>query len=349
MTAVSLLLRLLGGVALAVFVWEVDAGLGGGEPANWLNLTIAVVAGFLLGLVVTPEITMKPLVRLRERLTAFPDELLVGGTGGVFTGLVLAALLAIPLSQLSPPFGQLFPLAAALLFAYFGAVIGVSRGTVLAHRLGIGRGGALTALQRIIVDSSAIIDGRLPGIRRAGFMRGPLVIPDFVVAELQGLADSANPTVRARGRRGLDILLELRQEAGAELEVVPWSDVTVPTVDGKLVAMAKAGAGMLLTNDANLARVAELQGISVLSIHGLALALRQQLAPGEQTRVRIVQEGSEPRQGRAYLPDGTLVVVEGGRTFLGREVEVVIQRSVQTPQGKLFFAQPISVEAESVH
>jgi uncharacterized protein YacL len=345
----SLLLRLLGGAALAVFVWELGAGLAGGSSANWLNLAIAVVSGFLLGLLVTPDLTLKPLVRLRERLTGSPDELLVGVTGGAFVGLVLGALLAVPLSQLPPPAGRLLPLAAALLLAYFGGVVGLSRGAALARRLGLGREGALTALRRIIVDSSAIIDGRLPGIRHAGFLRGPLVIPDFVVAELQGLADSANATVRARGRRGLDILLELQQEAGEELEVVSWSDPAVPTVDGKLVAMAKETEALLLTNDANLARVAELQRVPVLSIHNLAFALRQQLAPGEQTRVRVVQEGSEPRQGRAYLPDGTLVVVEGGRSFLGREVDVVIQRSVQTPQGKLFFAQPTSVEAESLH
>ncbi|MGI8914660.1 MAG: PIN/TRAM domain-containing protein [Chloroflexota bacterium] len=349
MTPASLLLRLLGGAALAVVVWEVDAGLVGGRPANWLNLTIAVGAGFLLGLVVTPDVTLKPLIRLRERLTASPDEVLIGGTGGVFTGLVLAALLAIPLSQLPAPLSAFLPLAMALLFAYFGAVVGLSRGKTLARRLGIGRGEALTALRRIIIDSSVIIDGRLLAIWRAGFMRGTLVVPDFIVAELQTLADSSNATVRARGRRGLDLLLELRQDAGDELEVVAWSDLSAPTVDAKLAAMAKATEAMLLTNDANLARVAELQGVKVMSIHALAYALRQQLAPGEHTRVRVVQEGSEPHQGRAYLPDGTLIVVEGGRAFLGREVDVIIQRSVQTPQGKLFFALPTSVEAESVH
>jgi uncharacterized protein YacL len=349
MRAVSFLLRLLGGAALAVFVWEVDAGLAGGGQVNWLNLTIAVVSGFLLGLLVTPDLTLKPLLRFRDRLTSSPDELLVGGTGGLFIGLVLAALLAVPLAQLSAPFGRLLPLAGALLFAYFGSIIGLSRGSALARRLGIGQNWPVTALRRIIVDSSAIIDGRLLAIWKAGFLRGPLVVPDFVVAELQGLADSANATVRARGRRGLDIVLELQHEAGEELEVVAWDDASVSTVDGKLVAMAQATEAMLLTNDANLARVAELQRVTVLSIHALALAVRQQLAPGEQTRVRIVQEGSEPHQGRAYLPDGTLVVVEGGRPYLGKELDVVIQRSVQTPQGRLFFAQPAAAAAENVH
>ena len=275
--------------------------------------------------------------------------MLVGGTSGLFIGLVLAALLAVPVSQLPAPFGRLLPLAGALLFAYFGAIMGLSRGGALARRLGLGPSGPVTGLLRIILDSSAIIDGRLPAIWKAGFLRGSLVLPDFVVAELQGLADSANATVRARGRRGLDIVLELQHEAGEDLEVVAWDDAAIPTVDGKLVAMAQATQAMLLTNDANLARVAELQRVKVLSIHALALAVRQQLAPGEQTRVRIVQEGSEPHQGRAYLPDGTLVVVEGGRPFLGKELDVVIQRSVQTPQGRLFFAQPAAVAAENAH
>ncbi|HEV7214942.1 MAG TPA: PIN domain-containing protein [Chloroflexota bacterium] len=347
MTGVSLLLRLLGGGALAVFVWEVDAGLAGGT-ANWLNLSIAVGSGFLLGILVTPDVTMKPLLRLRERLTASPDDQLMGITGGLFTGLVLAALLAVPLAQLPGSFGRLLPLALALLFAYFGATIGLSRGAVLARRLGVDQNGAVSTLRRIIVDSSAIIDGRLPAIWRAGFLRGPLVVPEFVVAELQGLADSSNATVRARGRRGLDILLELRHGAGPELEILAWEDPAVPTVDGKLVAMAQAMAAILLTNDANLARVAELQRIPVISIHALTLAVRQQLTPGEQARVRIVQEGSEPRQGRAYLPDGTLIVVEGGRAFLGQDLDVIIQRAVQTPQGRLLFAQPAPAEAETV-
>ncbi|HVA90470.1 MAG TPA: hypothetical protein VNL71_11585, partial [Chloroflexota bacterium] len=127
MTAVSILLRLLGGAALAVFVWEIDAGIAGGV-ANWLNIAIAVVAGFLLGLIITPDVTLKPLVRLRELLTTSPDELLVGGVSGLFVGLVLATLLAAPLAQLPAPFGRLLPLAAALLLAYFGATLGVSRG-----------------------------------------------------------------------------------------------------------------------------------------------------------------------------------------------------------------------------
>lgn len=217
----------------------------------------------------------------------------------------------------------------------------------MAHRLGFGCTPGAEGGMATIVDSSAIIDGRLVAIQAAGFLSGRLVVPEFVVAELQGLADSSNAMVRARGRRGLDLLLELQQAAGNSLAIVPWTEAPAAPVDSRLVAMAQAH-GILLTNDANLARVAELQHVRVLSIHTLAQALRQQLAPGEHTRLRIVQEGTEARQGRAYLPDGTLVVVEGGRPFLGKEVDVVIQRSVQTPQGKLFFAQPVAVEAESV-
>ena len=343
----SLLLRVLGGVALAVFAYEVDAGLAGsGQVSGWY-LLIAVVSGFLLGVLVTPDLTLKPLIHFRRRLTEAPDAMLVGGIVGLLVALVLAALLAVPFSQLPAPVGRFAPLAVALLLAYLGGTVGVSRGETLARRLGIGRAVA-AALPRILVDSSAIIDGRLPGICAAGFLIGTLVIPAFVVSELQGLADSSNPTVRARGRRGLDLLLQLRQSPGPDVQVPAYPDLPAGPVDARLVALAREEGMYLLTNDANLARVAELQQVRVLSIHTLAQGLRQQLLPGEQTRVRVVQEGSEPRQGRAYLPDGTLVVVEGGRPFLGKELEVVIQRSVQTPQGKLFFAQPVPSEAESV-
>lgn len=348
MTAISLLLRVLGGVALAVFVWEIDAGLAGGLAINWWNLAIAVASGFLLGLLVTPDVTLKPLVRLRERLTGSPDDVLVGGICGLLVGLVVAALVAVPLSLLPRPAGRLLPLAAALVLAYFGVSVGLSRGAALAHRLGFGDVTAAARGVVTVVDSSVIIDGRLAAIHAAGFLPGRLVVPAFVVAELQGLADSANATVRARGRRGLDLLLELQQAVGDGLEITPWAGSPTAPVDARLVAMAQAEGMLLLTNDANLARVAELQHIRVLSIHTLALALRQQLTPGERTRVRVVQEGTEARQGRAYLNDGTLVVVEGGRPFLGKEVDVVIQRSVQTPQGKLFFALPVALEAESV-
>lgn len=312
----SVLLRVLGGIALAVFVLEVDAGLVGSGPVSGWNLALAAASGFLLGVLVTPDLTLKPLIRFRRRLTEAPDAVLVGGTGGLLVALVLAALLAVPLAQLPSPAGRLAPLAAALLLAYLGGTVGVSRGEALARRLGIGR--ALPASPRIVVDSSAVIDGRLPAIHAAGFLPGALVVPDFVVSELQGLADSSNAMVRGRGRRGLDILLQLQQASGGDVEVPAYPNVPAGPVDARLVTVARDEHMYLLTNDANLARVAELQHVRVLSIHTLAQALRPQLSPGEQTRVRIVQEGTEPRQGRAYLPDGTLVVVEGGGRSLAR-------------------------------
>lgn len=344
---VDLLLRVVGGAALAVVVWAFDAGMTGAAPLDGRSLALAIVAGFLLGLLVTPDLTLKPLVRLRDRLTTAPDELLVGGIGGLLIGLVLAALLTVPLSLLSGQWGRFAPIAVALVLAYFGGSIGISRGEALARRLGVGASAVAPTVLRLLIDTSIIIDGRLAAVRAAGFLAGDLVVPDFVVAELQRLADNANPMIRARGRRGLDLLLELRQRDGQAIDVLTTDPQPEIPVDNRLVALARAESMALLTNDANLARVAELQGVTVLSVHALALALRQQLLPGEQTRVRVVQEGNEPRQGRAYLPDGTLVVVEGGRAYLGKELDVVIQRAVQTPQGKLFFAQPAGAAVES--
>jgi uncharacterized protein YacL len=296
-------------------------------------------------LLVTPDLTLKPLLRLRDMLAGAPDDLLIGGVSGLLVALVLAALLAVPLSLLPAPVSRFLPLAACLLLVYFGLTLGVRRGRGIAQRLGVAPVSAEGQGKKIVVDSSAIIDGRLPAIAAAGFLPGRLLVPDFVVDELQGLADSSNPTVRARGRRGLDLLVQLRQLEGGGVEIISHPEQGAGPVDSRLIATAQAERAALLTNDANLARVAELHQLRALSLHALASALRPQLMPGEQTRVRVVQEGTEPTQGRAYLPDGTLVVVEGGRRFLGKELDVVISRSVQTAQGQLFFAHPLPGDA----
>ena len=344
----DVLLRVLGGIALALFVWLVDSGLTGNPaPLTLPSLALAVGSGFVLGLLVTPDLTLKPLVQARKRLVEAPDAVLAGGVAGLLVALVASALLAVPLSLLPSSLGRFLPIAACLLLVYLGVMLGITRGQRILERLGMAAP-TLAAQVAILVDTSAIIDGRLLQIRITGFLHGSLLVPDFVVDELQRLADSSNATVRARGRRGLDVLRELRQLSADAFEIVSYPDVPAGPVDSRLVAAAQAHHLGLITTDANLARVAELHQVPVYNVHALSQALRSQLLPGEQARVRVVQEGSEPNQGRAYLPDGTLVVIEGGRRFIGRELDVVISRSLQTAQGHLFFAEPASSEAESV-
>lgn len=342
------LLRIVGGVALALLVWQIDVGLAGHPSALDLRgAIVATVAGFVLGLLLTPDLTLKPLLRLRDRVEESPDEVIAGTLTGVLLGLIFTALLAYPVSLLPAPFGRYAPAAIGLVTIYVCGSLGMSRGSLVLHRLGFVEPPVPTS-PSAVVDTSVIIDGRLAAIRTAGFLPFRLIVPNFVVDELQKLADSSNATVRARGRRGLDALLDLQRNDPNGVELMTFPESGGEEVDQRLLAAAKVNGRSLLTNDTNLARIAQLHRVPVLSLHALALATRQQFNPGDTTRVRVVSEGSEPNQGRAYLPDGTLIVVDGGRRFVGSEVDITIDRSVQTGQGKLLFAKPVAEEKERV-
>ncbi|MGZ6339734.1 MAG: TRAM domain-containing protein, partial [Candidatus Limnocylindrales bacterium] len=181
---------------------------------------------------------------------------------------------------------------------------------------------------------------RIADIVESGFLYGTLVVPRFVLEELQHIADSSDSQRRSRGRRGLDILGRLQKEATTPVEIEDAGFPEIPEVDGKLIALAKARSGMILTNDFNLNRVADLQGLRILNVNSLANAIKPALLPGEGLRVRIMTEGKEPGQGVAYLDDGTMVVVEGGSRFLDHELEVNVTRVLQTVMGRMIFAQP---------
>ena len=189
-----------------------------------------------------------------------------------------------------------------------------------------------------ILDTNVIIDGRIADVARAGFVEGPIYIPGFVLDELQHIADSADGLKRARGRRGLDILNNMQKELTL---VVRTYDRQVPEngeVDARLVRLAKALGGAIVTNDFNLNKVAELQGVQVLNVNELANALKPVVLPGEEMHVAIVKEGKEPSQGVGYLDDGTMIVVEGGRRHLGETVDVLVSSVLQTQAGKMIFA-----------
>jgi len=194
-----------------------------------------------------------------------------------------------------------------------------------------------------ILDTSAIIDGRIAEICKSGFIEGTLVVPRFVLEELQRIADSSDPLKRAKGRRGLDILNTIQRYEGMNVKVVDHDFPKIKEVDSKLVALAITMDARIITNDYNLNKVAQLQGVQVLNINELAHALKPAVLPGESLSIQIVREGKEPGQGVAYLEDGTMVVVEEGKRFLGKTIEVTVTSVLQTAAGLMVFTTPKNV------
>jgi uncharacterized protein YacL len=190
-----------------------------------------------------------------------------------------------------------------------------------------------------LVDTSAIIDGRLIDVVRTRFLTGSIVVPDFVLLELQRVADSADPQKRARGRRGLELIEELKRNANGGFSVRDGDYPDLDGVDAKLVRMAQEVGASIVTTDYNLNKVANIQGVEVLNINELANALKPAVLPGEPLRVKVIREGREYDQGVGYLDDGTMIVVEGGRALVGQEVEVEVTSVLQSPSGKMIFTR----------
>jgi uncharacterized protein YacL len=214
------------------------------------------------------------------------------------------------------------------------------RPTKLRERFSSRGKGARNGVERILVDTSAIIDGRIADIADTGFIFGTLVVPRFVLEELQHIADSADSMRRNRGRRGLEILQRLQKESPVQVEITDLDPESVQEVDAKLVKLARQWHGPIITNDFNLNRVADLQGVKVLNINELAHAVKPVVLPGEDMTVKIMQEGKELGQGVGYLDDGTMIVVEGGKSLMGVTVDVTVTRVLQTVAGRMIFAHP---------
>ncbi len=202
----------------------------------------------------------------------------------------------------------------------------------------------MTGKQLKILDTSVIIDGRIADICKTGFLEGTLVIPGFVLEELQHIADSSDVLKRNRGRRGLDILNKIQKELPIKVEIYEGDFEEISEVDSKLVKLAKVTSGMVVTNDFNLNKVCELQGVSVLNINDLANAVKPVVLPGEELNVQVIKDGKEQHQGVAYLDDGTMIVVEGGRDHIGKHLDVVVTSVLQTSAGRMIFAKPKLLE-----
>jgi uncharacterized protein YacL len=368
------IIGLLAGAAVAIGVYENLIA----TPPKLLRdfplgaiIGIAVVSGLISAIIVI-YISLVPYRWVRDEIRHAQVSDLIAGVIGLFVGLSIAALANIFLSQIRfLELGQWLPILAALLFAYIGIAIAVLRkddfawlfssawaagrarrsareeresedheehGRLrdrLAPRRGVSR-----SSDRILVDTSAIIDGRIADISQTGFITGTLVVPRFVLEELQRIADSSDTMRRNRGRRGLEILQRLQRDEFVNIEISDADVENIHEVDGKLVKLARQWRCPIITNDFNLNRVAELQGVKVLNINELAHAVKPILLPGEEMNIKIMQDGKESGQGVGYLDDGTMIVVEGGKQHMGRTIDVTVTRVLQTVAGRMIFAHP---------
>jgi uncharacterized protein YacL len=340
------------GAALGALVGTSFVLTGEGLFANTaspsLVILVWVVAWTSTGFLLLPYLTVVPAGRLIHAVQAMSTAEFVTAIVGLLLGLLMGLLLGLPLAVLPEPFSLYLPLGVS---AFFGLgmvgltvakredLIAAAQAAGLFKRqdaTGIAAQGGLT---QVVVDTSAIIDGRIADIVDSGFLYHRLIIPHFVLDELQHIADSSDPQRRGRGRRGLEILARLQKDGPTPVEIVDDDPLEATDVDGKLVGLARARGAAILTNDFNLNRVADLQSIRVLNVNSLANALKPALLPGDSLKIKLITEGKEQGQGVGYLDDGTMVVVEGGARCLDRELDVTVTRVLQTVMGRMVFAQ----------
>jgi len=285
------------------------------------------------------------LILVAERwLTKVSIRKLMVGMMGLGMGILSANLIAYPILLINflKPFSPFILLAINVIFASLGITIATKREEEIFKFLGRLMGKKTKVRgegEYKILDTSVIIDGRIADLCETGFIEGTLTIPNFVLTELQQIADSSSSTKRARGRRGLDMVNRLQNQNVIPVEILDRDFPDVPEVDNKLLALAKTIDGTVVTNDHNLKKVAMIQDVKVLNINEIATALKPVLLPGESLKINILKEGENPNQGIAYLQDGTMVVVEGGKKYIGREVEVLVTSVLQTTTGKMIFTE----------
>jgi uncharacterized protein YacL len=311
---------------------------GGTLPQALAGAAVVVLLGLLL-------------LALEGWLRRVPGKVLLQGLLGAVVGLLAGRLVAAAVAAL---LGAALAGAAPIVFGlcvlgggYLGALLAIEKG----------REFSLAATVRLLkqqpraesyklLDTSVIIDGRIADITETGFLEGTLVIPQFILRELQHIADSSDPLKRNRGRRGLDILQKIQKKVDIRVEISDMDFPEIREVDNKLVAMAKSLSAKIVTNDFNLNKVAELHGVGVLNINELTNALRPVVLPGEDMRVYVLKEGKEYNQGIAYLDDGTMVVVDSGRRHIGQTIEVCVTSVLQTTAGRMIFSR-LKEEAEA--
>lgn len=342
-------LRLFGMMLFTLLGARLGVNLSGplNLPPEVTGLTFSLM-GALTGLIITPWITIYPAQNARRIITKLSVETLLMSMVGLFIGAAAAALLAWPLSLLPDPAGPLLPTIVAGVLCYIMITIFSLRGHDVFRLFGgLWRGDpaatrALAAgtVGQVLLDTSVIIDGRILDISQTGFIQSELLVPRFVLNELQHVADSPEVLRRNRGKRGLEILSELQQVSRTPVRIIDDDIEGVSEVDDKLVLLAQHLGVPVMTQDHNLNRVAELQGVKVLNINELSNALKAIYLPGETMDIHVVMEGREEDQGVGYLDDGTMVVVEGGKRYMDRTIPVLVTRYIVTNAGRMYFAQP---------
>lgn len=316
-----------------------------------IDSLIGALVFWLISLLLT-DWTIKMLKQTENALTKKSLTYLLFGAISTIFGLILAILISIPLWRLSiPVVNNVLPVLLMILFSYLGFHLGTTRQDEW-RRLLTRRGRDDQEAQVIkrqdenyhhykILDTNILIDGRIYDLVKTGFLEGTLLVPNFVLYELQYIADAGESIKRVRGRRGLDILNKLRSEKIVPIEMYKGDFEDIKEVDEKLIALAKKVDGVIVTNDYNLNKVIQFQNVQVLNINNLAKSLRPRVIPGEQLTVVVVKKGTERQQGVAYLDDGTMVVVEDGRYYMNEQLDVEVTSALQTDAGRMIFARPV--------
>jgi uncharacterized protein YacL len=318
-----------------------------------------VIAGFAtiigLGIGVVVQTTYR---RLEQQIRNTKIEIIITRAIGLVMGLLVANLMLAPVFLLPIPkelsfFKPSFAILGSVMFSYLGISLADTHGRTFLRLINpnsiesmLVAEGTLEAMSTKVLDTSCIIDGRVEELLKTGFLEGQVLIPQFVLQELQNLADASNSQKRIRGRRGLDILNQMQESFPAQIVIHNADFDDIDTVDAKLVHLAQEINATLLTNDYNLSKVANLQKVQILNINDLARSLRPIYLPGDNLELKILKQGKEPEQGIGYLEDGTMVVVEEGSNLVGGEIQVVVTSSLQTSAGRMIFAKPQS-ESES--
>jgi uncharacterized protein YacL len=311
-------------------------------------LILSPVAGAIVGALLAPlaqtlfEDELELAERAMDRLS--PAEI-AGGAVGLIVGLIVAFLIKSIIFEVVSGIGKAGTYIAIVLYlivavfaAYLGARVGAKIRIVPVPK-GAANGGG-SAISAKVVDTSSIVDGRIVEIVECGFLEGELIVPRFVIRELQAISDSVDPLKRTRGRRGFDVLSRLQELATVEISERDFDDMAPGNVDARLVRLAQELGAKLITNDYNLNRVAHVEGVEALNVNELADAVKPVVLPGEELHVAVIREGKEMHQGVGYLDDGTMIVVEHGRRLIGEETDVVVTSVLQTVAGRMIFARP---------
>ena len=347
--------------------YGIVAGLKALEIVNlsnkgWLGLAVYLGISIIFGIIfflLSPKIIKagRRVVQFVEtELQKVPAYEIVLGSVGLIIGLIIAYLLSQPFYKLEIPYlGVMISIILYVIFGYLGIKVPTRKKEDFSSTIGsVKRGFSKDKIKTNcrscpkILDTSVIIDGRIADICKTGFIEGPLVIPEFVLEELQHIADSSDSLKRNRGRRGLDILNKIQKELDIEVIIHDKKFDDVKEVDSKLLKLTQWLKGKIITNDYNLNKVAEVQGIDVLNINELANAVKPVVLPGEEMVVQVIKDGKESGQGLAYLDDGTMIVVESGKRHIGETIDVLVTSVLQTSAGRMIFAKPKTIVDKAV-